>query len=59
MQSLNSGFKKLLFKIEDELEEQFIAARQFKTEFPSNPPSLKTTHNNSFVALNGERLFQV
>lgn len=61
MQSLNSGFKKLLFKIEDELEEQFIAARQLKTEFPSNPPSVNSNPNRqgSFIALNGDSLFQV
>jgi len=57
MNSLSSGFKKLLFKIEDELDPQFVAARKYKTEFPNSQPF--TPEKQSFVSLSGENLFCV
>ncbi|MCU4675567.1 PEP-CTERM/exosortase system-associated acyltransferase [Catenovulum sp. 2E275] len=59
MNSLSSGFKKLFFSIEDELESQFDIASTTKTEYPAQPAVQLLTQPQEFVSLTGERLFHV
>ncbi|WP_440903453.1 PEP-CTERM/exosortase system-associated acyltransferase [Catenovulum sp. SX2] len=57
MDSLSPGFKKLMYKIEDDLEGQFLAARNGGGL--RHTPLNKASQANSFVSTSGESLFKL
>ncbi|WP_143871024.1 PEP-CTERM/exosortase system-associated acyltransferase [Catenovulum sediminis] len=59
MDSLSPGFRKLMFKIEDDLEGQFLAAKQQGYINHNKPKNILTAHKNAFVSTNGKKLFQL